>query len=489
MRGLLLLVGAGLVAVALVVIFRALTLSSRQIQPIPASGIILDSKALAGRLERAVQFQTISYEDHARFDEAEFKGFQKFLEQSFPKVHAAMKKEIVGDYSLLYTLKGRDDKELPILLAAHMDVVPAELSAESNWKYPPFQGHMADGFIWGRGTLDDKESVLGILEAMEKLLQDGYVPRRTIYIAFGHDEEVGGQHGAEKIASLLNSRGVKLDYVLDEGLTITEGLVPNISKPVALIGIAEKGCLSIELSVDGEGGHSMMPPRQTAIGILSSAISKLEQNKFPARMEVPVRKMLETLSPEMPFGMRVVFANLWLFEGLVKKKLASAPRTNALVRTTAAPTIFQSGVKENILATKARAIVNYRLLPGETINKVLLNVQKTVNDPRVKIVTLEGLKSDPSNIADTESKGYKAVQQAIRQVFPQALVAPGLVIAVTDSRHYGAMTGNILHFNPIRLRSDDLQRFHGTDERILVEDYRNAVNFYAQLIRNEGTIQ
>ena len=206
-------------------------------------------------------------------------------------------------------------------------------------------------------------------------------------------------------------------------------------------------------------------------------------------MEAPVRKMFETLSPEMPFGMRVVFANLWLFEGLVKKKLASAPRTNALVRTTAVPTIFQAGVKENILATKARAIVNYRLLPGETINKVLLNIRKTVNDPRVKIVTLEGLKSDPSNIADTESKGYKAVQLAIRQVFPQALVAPGLVVAVTDSRHYWAMTGNILHFSPIRLCSDDLQRFHGTDERISAEDYRNAVNFYAQLIRNEGTIQ
>jgi carboxypeptidase PM20D1 len=385
-------------------------------------------------------------------------------------------------------LKGQDDQELPILLAAHMDVVPAESESGSNWTYLPFEGHVADGFIWGRGTLDDKESVLGILEAMEKLLHDGYAPRRTIYIAFGHDEEIGGRHGAAKIAELLNSRGVKLDYVLDEGLTITEELVPNISKPVALIGIAEKGSLSIELSVDSEGGHSMMPPQQTAIGILSSAISRLEQNPFPARMEAPVRKMFESLAPEMPFGMRVVFANLWFFEVLVKKKLASAPRTNALVRTTTAPTIFQAGVKENILATRARAIVNCRLLPGDTINKVLQKVQATINDQRVKVSASEGFNSAPSYIADTGSKGYKAVEQAIHQVFPQALVAPGLVIAATDSRHYSVMTDNILHFSPIRLRSDDLRRLHGIDERISVEDYNEVVRFYAQLILNEGRI-
>jgi carboxypeptidase PM20D1 len=489
MNLLLLLIIVGLVAVASVVIFRSVTLSSRQVKSIPASNIIFDTKVLAERLEKAIQFQTISYEDRARFNEAEFKGFQKFLEQSFPKVHAAMKKEFAGDYSLLYTWKGQDDKELPILLAAHMDVVPAESEPGSKWTYPPFQGHIADGFIWGRGTMDDKESVLGILEAIEKLLQEGYVPRRTIYIAFGHDEEIGGQHGAAKIADILTSRQVRLDYVLDEGLTIIEGLIPNISRPVALVGIAEKGCLSIELSVDGEGGHSMMPPRQTAIGILSSAISKLEQNQFPTRMEAPVRKMFETLSPEMPFGMRMVFANLWLFEGLVKKKLAAAPRTNALVRTTIAPTIFHAGVKGNMLVAKARAIVNYRILPGDTISKVLRSVQKTINDPRVKIVASEGLKSDPSNIADTESKSYKALEQAIRQVFPQALVAPGLVIAATDSRHYSSLTRNILHFSPIHLHSDDPQRIHGTDERISVENYNEVVKFYTQLIRNEGTIQ
>jgi len=450
-----------------------------------SANLSFDTKALAGRLASAVQIQTVSYEDHARFNEKAFKDFQKFLEKNFPKVHSTTKKEVVGDYSLLFTWKGRDDKELPVLLAAHMDVVPAESEPGKNWIYPPFQGQVADGFIWGRGALDDKVSVLGILEAIEKLLQDGFVPRRTIYIAFGHDEEIGGLQGAAKIAELLNSRAVKLDYVLDEGLTITENLVPNISKPVAMIGIAEKGCLSVELVVESEAGHSMMPPQQTAIGILSSAISKLEKNQFPTRMEAPVRKMFETLSPEMPLGLRVVFANLWLFEGLVKKKLTFTPRTNAIIRTTTAPTIFQAGTKENILPAKARAIINYRILPGDTIDTVLMHVKETIDDSRVKIRVLEGLKSNPSKMADTGSRGYKALEQAIHQVFPEALVTPGLVVAITDSRHYSALTGNILHFSPIRLRSDDLPRIHGTDERISTEEYGDVVRFYGQLIGNE----
>ena len=487
MKLLLLLISIGFFA--FVLIFRSVAFASMQEEQISASSAELDKKALAERLAKAVQIQTVSYEDRSQFNKEAFISFQKFLEQSFSKVHAVIKKEIVGDYSLLYTWKGENNKELPILLAAHMDVVPAESEAGSNWSYPPFQGKIANGFIWGRGTLDDKMSALGILEATEKLLQEGYVPRRTIYIAFGHDEEIGGQHGAGEIAELLHSRGIKLDYVLDEGLAITEGMVPNISKPVALIGIAEKGCLNIELSVESEGGHSMMPPRQTAIGILSSAISKLEENQFPTRMETPVRKMFESLSPEMPLGMRIIFSNLWLFEGLVKKKLASAPRSNALVRTTIAPTIFQAGVKENILATKARAVVNFRLLSGDTIKETLLRVQKIIGDPRVKIAALEEMRSEPSNIADTESKSYKSVERAIRQAFPEIIVAPGLVLAATDSRHYAVMTDNILHFSPTRLRSDDLQRIHGRDERISVEGYNDVVRFYVQLLRNEGTVK
>ncbi len=485
MKRLLLHISLISIAVISVFIFKSVAFAAGQAESISAKSVIPDTAAVAGRLGQAVRFQTVSFEEASSFNKDTFINFQKFLEQSFPKTHAVLKKEIVGDYSLLYTWQGADDKELPVLLAAHYDVVPAEPESGSAWTHPPFDGRIADGFIWGRGTLDDKMSVLGTMEAVEKLLQDGYVPRRTVYLAFGHDEEIGGQQGAAKIAALLKSRGVKLDYVLDEGLTITEGIVPNISKPVALIGLAEKGCLSVELSVESEGGHSMMPPKQTAIGILSAAINRLENNPFPARMEAPVRRMFETLAPEMPFGMKIVFSNLWLFEGVVKNKLAGAPRTNALIRTTVAPTIFQAGVKENVLATKARAVVNYRILPGDTINKVLQRVQKTINDPRIKITALERLKSEPSKIADMESKSYKEIQQAIHQTFPEVIVAPGLVIAATDSRYYSDITNNILHFSPTRLGPDDLARIHGINERISVTNYNEVVKFYTQLIRNK----
>lgn len=485
MKGLWSVISIALSAIS-VFIFGSTASTAGQGGALSGSSEGFDYKASAERLARAVQFQTISYEDRARFNQNAFTGFHEFLEREFPKVHSSLKKEVIGDYSLLYTWPGSDNREWPILLAAHMDVVPDGSESGIPWTYPPFEGRMAGGFIWGRGTLDDKMSVLGILEAVEKHLRDGYAPRRTIYLAFGHDEENGGNSGAAKIKELLQSRGVKLDYVLDEGMTITEGMVPNVTKPVALIGIAEKGCLNLELSVEGEGGHSMMPPAQTAIGIVSAAVSRLEQHQFPARMEAPARKMFETLSPEMPLGTRIVLSNLWLFEGPVKKKLASVPRTNALIRTTIAPTIFNAGVKENILATRARAVVNFRLLPGDTIEKIVLDLQKIINDTRVKIKILEGLKSEPSRVADTESKGYQAVQRTIGQVFPHVLVAPGMVMAVTDSRHYADLAKDILHFSPIRLRSEDMQRIHGRDERISIEDYREVVNFYSQLIKNEA---
>jgi carboxypeptidase PM20D1 len=254
------------------------------------------------------------------------------------------------------------------------------------------------------------------------------------------------------------------------------------------VGVAEKGYATIEMTVESEGGHSMMPPQQTAIGILSAAIDRIEHVQFPKRMETPIKQMFETLAPEMPFGMRMIFANLWLFEGLINKKLASAPRTNALIRTTTAPTIFESGVKENILPTKARSVVNFRLLPGESIDSVMEHVRSTIDDPRVEIRPSGVFNSEPSFISDTGSPAFKIVERTIRQVFPQVLAAPGLCIGATDSRHYAKLTGSIFRFSPLWLHPDDLQRIHGIDERISIENYTQVVMFYMQLIRNSNSM-
>jgi carboxypeptidase PM20D1 len=444
---------------------------------------------MAERLAQSIRYQTVSHQDPAQFDGQEFLRLHEYLEQAYPQIHTRMTREVVGDYNLLYTWSGQDQDLKPILLMAHIDVVPADSGPEGGWTHPPFDGQIADGFVWGRGTMDDKNSVLGILEAVEALLREDFQPRRTIYLAFGHDEEISGHQGAAKIASLLHSRGVELEYVLDEGLSVVEGVVPFISKPVAMVGIAEKGYLSLELSVKGSPGHSSVPPQETPIGILSTAIRKLERNQLPLRIEIPARQMFSALAPEMGFGMRVVFANLWLFGGLVKWVFSRTPTTNALIRTTTAPTMLQAGVKENILPAEAKGVVNFRLLSGDTIASVTEHVRRTIGDTRVEIRPLEGLTGEASFVSATDAPGFGALVRTIHQTYSGVVITPGLVLGATDSRHYAELTDSIYRFSPLWVGPGDLERVHGTDERISITDHERSVRYYIQLIRNSDLMQ
>ena len=297
---------------------KTLTFKSMQVDVEPAASIKVDPHKVAQNLSRAIKFRTISHPDPVKFNPDEFKSLHQFIEESFPKLHKTLTKEVINDYGLLYTWKGSDSNLKPIMFMAHMDVVPIAPGTEEDWHYPPFAGRIAEGFIWGRGTLDDKVSLMGIMEAVEALLADGYKPRRTLYLTFGQDEEVGGQRGAFQIAKLLKSRGIRAEYILDESGAITSGVFPGVSSPVALVGIAEKGYLSLKLTVDHEGGHSSMPPKQSAIGILASAIHNLEKNQFPAKLEGPTMLLFDYVGPEMPFGMKFLIANKWLLGGLLK---------------------------------------------------------------------------------------------------------------------------------------------------------------------------
>lgn len=366
-------------------------------------------------------------------------------------------------------------------------MVPVEPGTEGNWSYPPFSGENAEGFIWGRGTLDDKAAVMGILEAVELLLAEGIRPQRTIFLSFGHDEEVGGREGAKLVAELLTRRGVELEYALDEGLSITDGIVPNLSQPAALIGIAHKGYATVELTVDGAGGHSSMPPNETSIGILAAGIQKLEKNPMPTRMDGPGVKVVEALAPHMSFTMRMVFANQWLFGPVIEKQMAASPSTNASIRTTTAATMFEAGVKENVLPTRARAVVNFRLMPGDSVESVVEHVHKTVNDPRIVVEALPGFASEPSPISGVETFGYNAIEESIRTVFPEVLVAPGLVLGAVDLRHFVGLSDNLYRFSPIWLEPHDLDRLHGLNERISVDHYGRVVEFYYVLIKKSAS--
>lgn len=434
------------------------------------------------RLAGALRFPTISNEDPSQVDWATFEALRRYLVENFPRVHAGLTQETVEQHSLLYTWHGKNPSLKPVLFAGHIDVVPIESGTELDWTYPPFEGCIEEGYIWGRGALDDKVAVLGLLEAVEALLAHGFQPQRTLYLAFGHDEEVGGNHGAARIAALLQERAVQLEFALDEGLAVTEGIIPKVTRPVAMVGLAEKGYLCLELSVESSGGHSSMPAGETAIGILSAAVARLERNPMPARRDSLAFQMLQQLAREMPFPLRTLLGHPRLFGGLVQRQLGASPAMNAILRTTTAPTILQAGIKENVLPTRARAVINFRLLPGDSIAEVTQHVERVIGDARVRVQPAGDMRSEPSPVSSADSAGFKRLQQAITGAFPQAVVVPGLVLGATDCRHYAPLSQDAYRFTPIRVRPDDLGRVHGTDERISVDNYTEAIQFYQRLI-------
>lgn len=471
--------------VAVVVLVRTALFTSMQMKAQTPPEILIDAEKAASRLAGAIRFKTISHQDPAKFDGKEFLALHTYLETSFPKLHAALKKETVNGYSLLYTWKGSDPGATPVLLMGHLDVVPVEPGTEGAWNYGPFSGDIAEGFIWGRGSLDIKVVVTGAMEAVEYLLGKGFAPRRTIYLAFGHDEEIGGRGGAMKIAALLTSRGVQFEYVLDEGGSITDGVIAGVSAPVALVGIAEKGYLSLELSATGEGGHSSMPPRETTAGIVCTAVSRLQDTPFSSKFGGVVTQMFRYIGPEMSCGNRIVLSNMWLFGGILKSQLAKSSAMAAVMHTTIAPTMLDGSVKDNILPEKATAVVNFRILPGENSTSVIEHVKKAIDDPRVSIQPL-GYVDEPSSVSDIDSWAFNSLQTVISQLFPRVVVSPYLVLGITDSRNYASISRQVLRFTPTLLKADDLARIHGTNERISVLNYEQCVKFFAQLIMSSN---
>ena len=481
------ILGALLVVVlvlAAVALERTFTFRSRQPQAAAVAVEPLDTAALAQRLAGALRFKTVSYQDSTQFDAREFEGFHRYLRTTFPRLHAALKLEKVNGYGLLYEWPGSDANLPPIVLLAHQDVVPVEPGTEGRWTEPAFEGRIAGGYVWGRGALDDKGSLVGILEAVEHLVAAGAKPRRTVYLAFGYDEEVGGRRGAAHIADLLASRNVHPELVLDEGGALTTGLVSGISAPVALVGIAEKGYVTVALTAQAEGGHSSMPPDETAVGMLAAAITRLEHHQMPRAIRGPTAAMFDYLGPEMPFGPRLVMANRWLFEGILARRFGATPQGNAMLRTTTAPTVLQAGIKENVLPSSARALVNFRILPGDSVASVLEHVRQAVRDSRISVQPLEETMSNPSGVASVEAEPFQLLARTIRQVVPEAVVTPWLVVGATDSRHYSGLTPNVLRFVGAAIGKDDLRRVHGTDERVGVQAYAVAVRVYLQLLRN-----
>jgi carboxypeptidase PM20D1 len=457
---------------------------SRQVDVAPAPPLAIDPAAVADKLAGAIRFRTIASVDDPSLNLAEFRNFHAYLQQRFPLVHAKLQREFVGDLSLLYTWKGSDAGAKAVALMAHHDVAPIAAGTEDRWQVPPFAGVVKDGFVWGRGSWDDKGNLIAQLEAVEMLLASGFQPRQTVYIVSGADEEVAGLRGAAQVVKLLQQRNVRLDFVIDEGLVLSEGIIPGLSAPASLVGVAEKGYVTVQLSVDTAPGHASMPPPPgtTAIAKMGGAIERLDQQQFPAKLKGVARELFETLAPEMHGFQRVALSNLWLFGPAVEAQLAKGPSTNAMLRTTTALTIVNAGNKANVIPGQAQAILDYRILPGDTRETVLQHVRDKAG-PGFEVKAIGG-STDPTPITSTASPSYQLLQRTLRSVFPGTLVAPALYVAGSDSQHFVPIADAIYRFSPVRVKPEDLSRLHGTNERISTANLSELVRFYHQLLAN-----
>lgn len=478
MRGVLLnlaALGLGFVAtLAGTVAWR--TLAAPDHQPVvAAAGPVADGAVLAAKLSRVVRHRTVSSATGGA-DPAPFRALLATIDQQWPHLRQGATLQSFG-HSRLYTIPGTDPALAPVLLMAHMDVVPVENAA--GWARSPFGGEVAEGFVHGRGTLDMKAAMVGILEAVDQRLAAGWRPARTVHIALGEDEEVGGHQGARRIAAHLRAQGVRLAWVLDEGLMVTEGMVPGLDRPAALVAVAEKGYLTVELVARAAGGHSSRPPPHTAAGRVAAAAARLEAHPFPASIAGPTADMLRWLGPHMGMPERLAFANLDLLGGVVQAKLAAKPSTAATLGTTIAVTQLSGSVQENVLPQEARAVVNLRLHPRDSIAGALAHIRAAVADPSIEVRVRAGtLHGEPSPISPTTGHGWDTIAESIRAVDPDILVAPGLMIGGTDSRWFLPLADAVYRFQPARITPRDAERFHGTDERIGIENLAEFAAFY-----------
>ncbi len=464
------------------VLFNTFSMKSMQIASDPVEKIEVNRSSI-DHLIRAIKIKTISPENIKDFDSIQFDRFTIFLKDTYPLADSLLEHKMFNEYSHLYHWKGSNAQLKPVVMMAHLDVVPVIDENRQFWKEDPFGGVVKNDTIWGRGAIDDKVGVIGIMESIEYLLIEGFQPERDIYIAIGHDEEIGGQQGAKTIAKYLKEKGVQAEFVMDEGGSLTSGMVPGIEKDVAIIGIAEKGTVSFELSVDIEGGHSSMPAKETAIDVIANAVAKLKSNPVPPIISEPVEQFISFFGPEMTFELKMAFANKDLLKPLIIKSYASSPSTDAIIRTTTSPTLFNSGVKDNIIPLTAKATINFRIISGSSISEVKEYIRKIINDDRIKI-NESGFGSEPSIVSDVNSNGFKTINKTITQIYPGTVVGPYLMVGASDGRHFEGVSTQIFRFLPTVINKSNVKSFHGLNERIALSEFENAIRFYIQLIKN-----
>lgn len=433
------------------------------------------------RFQALLRIPTVSRLDTADVEWSEFDRFLEQLDALYPEVFAALEVELVADYSLLFRWAGRTS-ESPTALMAHYDVVPA---IAERWEHPPFEATVVDDgsgpVLWSRGAIDDKNALVAILEAVTAALADGFVPTRDVYLSFGHDEETIGS-GAQAIVSLLRSRGIRLGLVLDEGGAIVEGILPGVDAPIAVIGVSERGIVSIDLTVIEDGGHASTPPRLSATSRLARALVRLDRRPFPRGLNPATTRMLETAGAQARQPFRWLFTHLAVTRlPLVGVLSRMGPETNAMVRTTAVATRLSGSEADNVLAERAVATLNARIAVGSSVDATIRHIRRAIRDPRVQVETRHPY--EPSPISPMSGAPWEIMRSAIGEVHPDAIVTPYVQLGASDSRHFTTISDAVYRFTPFELSLAEREGLHAVNERIRVDSWLRGIEVYRALIR------
>ena len=465
------------VAFFAVIIIRALLFTPKEKAVGEVSPVIVNEEKAVSDLAQMIRCKTISHRDSSLDDVGEFEKFEKLLPKLFPEIYAKCEFEKPSDRSLLFRWKG-ESSEAPSVFMSHYDVVSVE---EADWSRPAFEGILEDGVLWGRGTLDTKGTLNGVLQAAEALIASGFVPKNDIYFAFGGNEEVNGD-GSKAIVDLFRQRGITPGLVLDEGGAVCTKVFPGVKKPIALIGTGEKGQLNIQYAVKGGGGHSSSPKANGPIARLSKACLNVEKASFKYTLTPPTAELFDTAGRHSTFLYKLLFANLWCFAPLLSlyAKL-SGGEFNAVVRTTTAFTQMSGSKGANVIPADARMVSNHRIIPGENVESVVAHVKKAVNDEKVDVSVINGI--NPSVISITDCEAYERVRSTTAETWQEAIVSPYLMVAGSDSRHWGAISDKVYRFSAMALSREERGMIHGNDERIPVETICRTVEFYIRIMQ------